>query len=179
MLEQLKRNNEFLVQQMLAPSPPKLPLRERLIGWLRVIAAISIAGVLLWFGHHFSHILFFLPPVIAFKAFEYCDIATVAWSPLRKWLSALGLLLLLSLVVWFEFFLAPILLDAMRNSGWAIIFASRLGLVAALFAALIPLWIVQYAYERITKPRWTSHPVFGWRIYEGVDDPKNHTHPVP
>jgi hypothetical protein len=172
-IEQLRRNSEYRTRAMLAPSPPKLSLRESIHGLLRVAFYIGVIGGLMWFGWKAGGILFFLPPVICLWTWEYLDISTTAWSATRRWISALGLFVLLSSVVWLEFVLTPLIIESMREQGSVIVFASRLGLALGFIAAMIPLWLVNYLYERITKPRWSSHPVYRWRIYEGIDDPKN------
>lgn len=178
-IEQLRRQSEYRTRAMLETSPPKQNLREVVHGWLRVGFYVGAIGVLMWFGWRAGGILFFLLPMICLWTWEYLDISTTVWSPFRRWVSALGLLVILSSVVWLEFSLTPLVIHFMREQGTVVIFASRLGLVFGFIAAMIPLWLVTYVYERITKPKWSSHPVYGWRIYEGVDDPKNRSHPVP
>jgi hypothetical protein len=178
-IEQMRRDSEYRTRAMLAPPPAKPSLRESVHGWLRVAFYVGVIGGLMWFGWRAGGILFFLPPVICLWTWEYLDISTTAWSPVRRWASALGLFVLLSSVVWLEFALTPLVIEFISKQDSVIIFASRLGLVVGFISAMIPLWLVIYLYERITKPRWSSHPVYGWRIYEGIDDPKNRSHPFP
>ncbi|MDZ4402789.1 hypothetical protein [Prosthecobacter sp.] len=176
-IKQLLQDSSYRRQQLLAPPPPKPTLREQVNGWVRVMLAIGVIGGLMWFGHRTGGILFFLPAVVLLFTFEYSDIATVSWSRRRKVVSTLGLFLLMSLLVALEFHFSTIVLTAIRDHGAIWIFASRLGLVLGFILAMAPLWIAFHIYERLTKPCWTSHPVCGWRIYDGIYDPKNDAHP--
>ncbi len=179
-VQQLLRDSEYRRQQLTAPSPPKRTKREQVLGWIRVAIAVGVIGCLIWFGQQGrSGILFIIPCMAILFTFEYLDVATSSWSTRRKSICCLGLWIILSCVGWIEFHLSSSLLSILRQHDMTWIFASRLGLIVSFFVFMSPIWIAFYIYDRITKPKWKPHPVYGWRVYDGVVDPKNVQCPLP